>query len=88
MAALAANCPSSAITYERLDGGANESPPLVNVVRIRENGPLAMRNGAVNVMPQPNGPLKVEGPLEVLTGTGRAVLTLDFHRASRRRRPR
>ncbi len=128
VAALAANCPSGAITYERLDGGANESPPLVNVVRIRENGPLAIhaqlkirgvdsgfratpcrcgasknkpfcdgshaaagfkatgepaaaesqplavRNGAVSVTPQPNGPLKVEGPLEVLTGTSRTIL--------------
>ena len=28
--------------YERLDGGLQESPPLVNVIRIRENGPLAV----------------------------------------------
>lgn len=39
--ALAHACPSGAITYERLDGGAAEAAPPVNVVRIRENGPLA-----------------------------------------------
>ncbi len=38
---IALNCPSGAITFERLDGGPNETAPLVNVVRIRENGPLA-----------------------------------------------
>jgi CDGSH-type Zn-finger protein len=27
--------------YQRLDGGEQEEAPLVNVVRIRENGPLA-----------------------------------------------
>jgi CDGSH-type Zn-finger protein/uncharacterized Fe-S cluster protein YjdI len=41
VAALAANCPSGAITYERTDGGPNERPPLVNTARVRENGPLA-----------------------------------------------
>ncbi|MBI3529079.1 MAG: CDGSH iron-sulfur domain-containing protein [Betaproteobacteria bacterium] len=40
MTALA--CPSGAITYERVDGGAQEAPPLVNVARVRENGPLAI----------------------------------------------
>src|SRR4249919_314548 len=41
IAALALNCPSGAITYERFDGVANERPPMVNTVRVRENGPLA-----------------------------------------------
>jgi CDGSH-type Zn-finger protein/uncharacterized Fe-S cluster protein YjdI len=41
IAALAQACPSGAIQYERLDGGPQEAPPLVNVLRIRENGPLA-----------------------------------------------
>jgi CDGSH-type Zn-finger protein len=36
-------CPSGAITYERADGGPQESVPAVNVVRVRENGPLAVR---------------------------------------------
>ena len=42
VAALARNCPSGAITYERLDGGESESAPKVNVCRVRENGPLAL----------------------------------------------
>ena len=128
VAALAANCPSGAITYERLDGGPNEAPPVVNVVHIRENGPLAIhapltiggmkggfratlcrcgasknkpfcdgshvaagftatgepptqesqplavRNGALRVTPTTDGPLKVEGSLEIVTGTGRTIL--------------
>lgn len=41
VAELAHNCPSGAITYERHDGGAAEAPPRVNLVRIRERGPLA-----------------------------------------------
>jgi CDGSH-type Zn-finger protein/uncharacterized Fe-S cluster protein YjdI len=40
--AVAHTCPSGAITYERLDGGAPESAPPVNVARVRENGPLAI----------------------------------------------
>jgi CDGSH-type Zn-finger protein/uncharacterized Fe-S cluster protein YjdI len=41
IAAIARTCPSGAITYERLDGAANEAPPPANVVRVLENGPLA-----------------------------------------------
>lgn len=41
VAELARQCPSGAITYERLDGGPDEPLPKVNLVRIRENGPLA-----------------------------------------------
>jgi len=41
VAELAHNCPSGAITYERTDGGPQEAPPVVNLVRVRENGPLA-----------------------------------------------
>ena len=40
---VAHDCPSGAITYERLDGGPQETAPTVNVARIRENGPLALR---------------------------------------------
>ena len=40
--ATALACPSGAITFERLDGTAQEAAPPVNVVRIRENGPLAV----------------------------------------------
>jgi CDGSH-type Zn-finger protein/uncharacterized Fe-S cluster protein YjdI len=42
IAAIAQSCPSGAITYERLDGGEQETPPKVNTARIRENGPIAL----------------------------------------------
>jgi CDGSH-type Zn-finger protein/uncharacterized Fe-S cluster protein YjdI len=38
---LAHNCPSGAIRCTALDGSELETPPLVNTVRVRENGPLA-----------------------------------------------
>jgi CDGSH-type Zn-finger protein/uncharacterized Fe-S cluster protein YjdI len=125
--ALARNCPSGAIIARRLDGGAEEAPPLVNTVRVMENGPLAVRaqltingqpagnrvtlcrcgqskqkpycdgshaaagftatgepaakesqplatrNGPVDVVTRPNGPLKVVGPVEVIAGTGHTI---------------
>ncbi len=40
--ALAAACPSGAIAVERLDGGKQEAPPIVNLARVRENGPVAI----------------------------------------------
>lgn len=126
-------CPSGAIRVTRNAGSApagdlpsSDTFPLVNTVRVRENGPLAIeaelqingqaqaspratlcrcgqsklkpfcdgshaaavfvasgetttmafealpsRNGAVNVMPTANGPLRVVGNLEVVSGTGR-----------------
>ena len=42
IAALVQTCPSGALTYERLDGGEQEQAPAVNVLRIHENGPLAV----------------------------------------------
>ncbi|HTV80970.1 MAG TPA: ferritin-like domain-containing protein [Steroidobacteraceae bacterium] len=36
-------CPSGAIRYRRLDGGAQEQAPPVNLVSIREAGPYAFR---------------------------------------------
>ncbi|HTS54522.1 MAG TPA: CDGSH iron-sulfur domain-containing protein [Burkholderiales bacterium] len=128
VAEIAHNCPSGAISYERLDSGAQEIAPKVNVVRVRENGPLAFhaelqmagqasgyratlcrcgasknkplcdgshvgagftasgepptresaalpqRDGTVRVKPSKNGPLLIEGNLEVVTGTGRTIL--------------
>jgi CDGSH-type Zn-finger protein/uncharacterized Fe-S cluster protein YjdI len=125
--AVAHNCPSGAIQYERHDGQPNERPPLVNLINIRENGPLAIRaeiildgkplgyratlcrcgasknkpfcdnshhdlpftasgepatldtpvltarNGPVQVEPQPNGPLRIRGNIEICSGTGRTV---------------
>jgi CDGSH-type Zn-finger protein/uncharacterized Fe-S cluster protein YjdI len=127
VAAVARACPSGAITYERLDGGPQEAPPKVNVVRLRENGPLAFRAelqiagearrfratlcrcgaskakpfcdgshteakfaatgepaaeqaaalasraGPLAVTPRVNGPLHVQGNLEVCSGTGRTL---------------
>ena len=127
VAELAHGCPSGAIRYERLDGGPGEAPPLVNLVRVRENGPLAfhaeldiegqgacfratlcrcgasknkpfcdgshatagfqasgepatvdspalaVRNGPVKVTPHKNGPLGVQGNLEIVSGTGRTL---------------
>lgn len=127
VAELAHNCPSGAIAYERLDGGPNETPPVVNLIRVRENGPyavhaelalaghgtrpratlcrcgasqnkpycdgshgaaqfvasgepptkasepLAARNGALKFTPLKNGPLMVEGNVEIVSGTGRTI---------------
>jgi CDGSH-type Zn-finger protein/uncharacterized Fe-S cluster protein YjdI len=41
LASLARNCPSGAIQYDLPEGTPGESAPLVNTVRVRENGPLA-----------------------------------------------
>ena len=40
---VAHNCPSGAIVARRVDGVGEEAAPTVNVVRVLENGPLAMR---------------------------------------------
>ncbi|MBU8540630.1 ferritin-like domain-containing protein [Falsiroseomonas tokyonensis] len=40
---VAQNCPSGAIRYQRRDGGPEEAPPPVNLIQVRENGPLAVR---------------------------------------------
>ncbi len=125
--ALARNCPSGAIVARRLDGGAEEVAPIVNTVRVLENGPLAVRgalsmrgapaglratlcrcgqsrnkpycdgshsaagftatgeppikestalpvrSGALEIAPAPNGPLKLKGPMEVVSGTGHTI---------------
>jgi len=51
---LAHNCPSGAIRYERIDGGKTEAAPIVNTVRIRENGPLAF-NAPLNIAGKEDG---------------------------------
>jgi CDGSH-type Zn-finger protein/uncharacterized Fe-S cluster protein YjdI len=42
LVAVAENCPSGAIQYERRDGRPGEVPPPVNVAKLRENGPYAV----------------------------------------------
>jgi CDGSH-type Zn-finger protein/uncharacterized Fe-S cluster protein YjdI len=124
---VAKNCPSGAIRCERHDGGEQEAAPIVNTVRVRENGPLAFnaplsirdrvdglratlcrcgasknkpwcdgshaaigfsatgeppiaeskpleaRDGPLRIEPQKDGPLKVIGNLEVVSGTGHTI---------------
>ncbi|HTV34617.1 MAG TPA: CDGSH iron-sulfur domain-containing protein [Methylocella sp.] len=38
---VAHHCPSGAITIQRTDGGEGETAPRVNLITLRENGPLA-----------------------------------------------
>jgi CDGSH-type Zn-finger protein/uncharacterized Fe-S cluster protein YjdI len=127
IAALAHNCPSGAIAYERHDGGPQEAVPLVNTLRLRENGPLAVnapltiagvpaglratlcrcgasnnkpycdgshqtqgfvatgepaaqksealaaRDGPLAVTAIKNGPLQLDGNLEIVSGTGHTL---------------
>lgn len=134
---VAHNCPSGAIRYERHDGGVDETAPPVNTLRLRENGPyavraplvvagradgfratlcrcgqshnkpwcdgshvgagfvasgepasgavdpLAVRDGPLRVTPLRNGPLQVEGPLEICAGTGRTVARITETRLCR-----
>lgn len=128
---LGKSCPSGAIRVVRHTAQSDrhissDTPPLVNTVRVRENGPLAfeaelqlrgtpqtaaratlcrcgqsrnkpycdgahatanftatgepasatfealpVRNGPLDLQPIPNGPLRVVGNLEVVSGTGR-----------------
>lgn len=124
---IAHACPSGAIRYRRKDGQPDEQAPPVNLITIREAGPLALRgqlsidgvpcgtraalcrcgasknkpfcdsshheagftasgeppsgktdmlavrNGALDIRPQPNGPLLINGNMEIVSGTGRVV---------------
>ena len=127
MVTVAHMCPSGAIQYTRKDGGDEEARPPVNLVQLRENGPLGfrgeltlnggdigrratlcrcgasmnkpfcdgshntitfeasgepatrvsepltVRHGAVDIRPEPNGPLSVRGNIEICAGTGRTI---------------
>jgi CDGSH-type Zn-finger protein/uncharacterized Fe-S cluster protein YjdI len=132
VALVAQMCPSGAITYRRNDGAPGEPLPEVNLLRVFENGPLALRgdvrivgqaqpkdalrtratlcrcgaskkkpfcdgshaeakfvatgepeakssqplaqrNGLLTVTPQKDGPLQVEGNLELCAGTGHTI---------------
>jgi CDGSH-type Zn-finger protein len=138
---IAHACPSGAIQYRRKDGEADEAPPPVNLLSVREAGPYAIRgalslrgqaigtratlcrcgasrnkpfcdgshhdihfaasgepetgmlglstdmptvrDGAIAIEPEPNGPLQVRGPIEVLSGTGRMVCRVSQARLCR-----
>ena len=47
LVAIAQECPSGAIRYQRKDGRPDESAPPVNLAAIRENGPYAFRAALV-----------------------------------------
>jgi CDGSH-type Zn-finger protein/uncharacterized Fe-S cluster protein YjdI len=137
LVAIAHECPSGAITYQRKDGRKDEAPPPVNLLTIREGGPyalrapltvdgvesgfratlcrcgasknkpycdgshheagftatgeppttradsLAARDGALAVEPETNGPLRVRGNLEIVSGTGRVVARVNSARLCR-----
>ena len=51
---IAHRCPSGAIQCEAADGSAMERAPIVNTVRIRENGPLAI-HAPITLDGQPQG---------------------------------
>jgi CDGSH-type Zn-finger protein len=40
---------------------------------MQESVALARRNGALKVLPLPNGPLKIQGALEIVSGTGHTI---------------
>lgn len=46
--AIGRECPSGAISIARKDGGCEEKAPQVNILRVRENGPLAF-NGDLTI---------------------------------------
>jgi len=135
--AVAHNCPSGAITYERHDGGPQERAPSVNVLRVRENGPYALhadmeiegqggcyratlcrcgkskhkpfcdnshrdagfvasgepvttesdpldeRGGVLKINPTTNGPLQLNGSIEICSGTGRTIFRTESARLCR-----
>ena len=51
---IAHQCPSGAIQCEAADGSAMERAPIVNTVRVRENGPLAI-HAPITLDGQPQG---------------------------------
>ena len=51
---IARQCPSGAIQCEAADGSAMERAPIVNTVRVRENGPLAI-HAPITLDNQPQG---------------------------------
>jgi CDGSH-type Zn-finger protein/uncharacterized Fe-S cluster protein YjdI len=58
VAAAVMRCPSGALHFERLDGGAAEEPPADNTIAVCPNGPLYVR-GAIELV-TPDGDLLLE----------------------------
>jgi CDGSH-type Zn-finger protein/uncharacterized Fe-S cluster protein YjdI len=136
--AVARECPSGAIQYRRNDGGREEQPPPVNLIRTLEAGPytfrgdlridgepigyratlcrcgasknkpycdgshheigfsasgepptgektamLDVRDGAIEIAPQLDGPLMVRGNMEIIASTGRMVARMKAARLCR-----
>ncbi|MES1201937.1 MAG: ferritin-like domain-containing protein, partial [Pseudomonadota bacterium] len=54
LAGIARDCPSGAIQYKRNDGQLEEAPPLVNLARVLEGGPYAVR-GDIHIDGEPIG---------------------------------
>jgi CDGSH-type Zn-finger protein/uncharacterized Fe-S cluster protein YjdI len=54
-------------SHNGVDFKATGEPPLV------ESSVLEKRDGGLNISPQPDGPLMVEGSLEICTGTGKTI---------------
>ncbi|WP_368186998.1 CDGSH iron-sulfur domain-containing protein [Aestuariibius sp. HNIBRBA575] len=53
IAAMVRTCPSGALGFKRLDGGVDETPPVINRVQVLENGPLALA-GDLNIDGKPD----------------------------------
>ncbi|MGH9209445.1 MAG: (4Fe-4S)-binding protein [Acidimicrobiales bacterium] len=74
VAAAVDRCPSRALTYSRLDGGA-EGPNAVPVGEVVPPGP---EDGVpVVVSLRPNGPLAVEGPVRIELSRGEVLEITD-----------
>ncbi len=56
------------------DGGHSEAGfRATGEIATQESAPLAARDGELKVNPAPDGPLLVEGNLEIVSGTGRTI---------------
>jgi uncharacterized Fe-S cluster protein YjdI len=49
LAAAIQHCPSGALSYRRLDGGADEAPETATIFQVRRNGPIWVR-GVVEML--------------------------------------
>jgi CDGSH-type Zn-finger protein/uncharacterized Fe-S cluster protein YjdI len=54
-------------SHHAIEFAATGEPPT------REDAPLAQRDGALRIDPEPDGPLQIRGNVEIISGTGRVV---------------